>query len=79
MIHSKRFSIRTFMAIMVIAALGLAVVTQANDISAGLTLLAVVAIFRFALMAFYRTPFDRRSPSVHSASLPPRGGLGPSR
>jgi hypothetical protein len=78
-IYSERFSIRMLMAVMVVAALGLAVVTQANDISAGPTLLAAVAIFRFALMAFYRTPFDRRSPSVHSASLPSRGGLGPSR
>jgi hypothetical protein len=50
MIQFKRFSIRTLMTVVVIAALGLAVLTHANDISAGLTLLAAMAAVCFALM-----------------------------
>jgi hypothetical protein len=47
MIHSERFSIRTLMAVMVVAALGLVVVTEANDISAGADASGrAVAIFR---------------------------------
>jgi heme A synthase len=50
MIHSKRFSIRALMAVIVVVALGLAMVILANDISAGLLLLASVATVCFALM-----------------------------
>jgi hypothetical protein len=50
MIHSRRFSIKTLMAVIVVSAIGLAVLRTANELSAGLMLLGAVAAVCVALM-----------------------------